>query len=365
MYPARKADGENAALFYHPAFLEHDTGEHPESADRLRAILSAFEARGISESDLLRPEPVSLDLLAQVHYPPYIEAIEKASLQGGGYWDPDTYISTGSYNAALLAAGAATAAVDSVMAGARAAFALVRPPGHHALYMSAMGFCLFNNIAVAAQHATGKHKLERVMIVEWDVHHGNGTQDLFYSRPDVLFFSVHRYPFYPGTGDMTETGIGPGAGYTVNVPMRAGLGDAAYKQVFNDVLTPLARRYKPQLILISAGYDAHIADPLGGMGVSVAGFNEMAQIVRRLADEIDECQGRVAAILEGGYNANALAGSVVSTIAALQEPRSLIQGRSATRQPLAMPNEVKEIISVSQAINSVRHIHGLPPSAEL
>jgi acetoin utilization deacetylase AcuC-like enzyme len=258
-------------------------------------------------------------LLKEVHSPRYIYALEEAAKSGGGYWDLDTVISPGSYEAAVLGAGAATAAVDSVMQGARSAFALVRPPGHHALRNSAMGFCLLNNAAVAAQHAVRDRGLERVMIVDWDVHHGNGTQDYFYDRNDVLFFSSHRYPFYPGTGALHETGHGAGRGYTVNVPLPAGVGDAGYRRVFEGVVVPLARRYRPQLILISAGYDAHLADPLGGMGVTTAGFSEMARTVRALADEIDECKGRVAAILEGGYNVEALAQSVVVTIGALGE----------------------------------------------
>lgn len=315
------------ALFYHPAYLAHDTGNHPESPDRLRAILRALEQHGIAQSSLLTPEPVNLDLLAQVHDPRYIEMVERAARAGGGYWDADTYISPGSYDAAVLAAGAAAAAVDSVMAGKRMAFALVRPPGHHARRESAMGFCLFNNVAVAAQHATRKYSLERVLIIDWDVHHGNGTQEYFYRRADVLFFSVHRYPFYPGSGAAHETGEGEGKGYTVNVPLRAGAGDALYQSVFDHTLAPLARRYKPQLILISAGYDAHVADPIGGMAVSVAGFGEMARTVRLLADEIEECGGRVAAILEGGYNIEALSASALATIAMLQAPKAASKGQ--------------------------------------
>jgi acetoin utilization deacetylase AcuC-like enzyme len=317
MDSSEKVGREGVVLLYHPAFLEHDTGSHPESAARLRGILAALGERGIGESDLVRPEGVDLGLLAEVHDPRYVEAVEMAARAGGGYWDYDTYISPGSYEAAVRAAGAGTAAVDAVMEGARSAFALVRPPGHHALRASAMGFCLFNNVAVAAQHAVKKYGLERVMIVDWDVHHGNGTQDYFYDRDDVLFFSSHRYPFYPGTGALEEMGSGKGEGYTVNVPLAAGVGDEGYGKVFAEVVVPLARRYRPQLILVSAGYDSHLADPLGGMGVSVAGFAEMARTVRGLADEIEECEGRVAAILEGGYNVQALAASVVATIGML------------------------------------------------
>ncbi|MFL5732429.1 MAG: histone deacetylase [Chloroflexia bacterium] len=316
MHPAVDPVANEVALLYHPGCLEHDAGYgHPEAPARLRGILAALRQRGISEEDLIRPEPVDLDLLAEVHDRRYIAGVEQVARGGGAYWDADTFISPRSYEAALVAAGGAVGAVDAVMAGARGAFALPRPPGHHALQASAMGFCLFNNVAVAAQHAIRNHGLERVLIVDWDVHHGNGTQDLFYSRPDVLFFSTHQYPFYPGTGAISEMGEGEGRGYIVNVPLPAGVGDAGYREVFDQVLAPLARRYRPQLMLISAGYDAHISDPLANMALTVAGFSELALMVRELADEL--CEGRVAAVLEGGYNVEALAMSVMATIAAL------------------------------------------------
>jgi acetoin utilization deacetylase AcuC-like enzyme len=347
----------DVALFYHPAYLEHDTGPHPESARRLRGILAALEKHGIPESSLLRPEPVDRALLEEVHDPRYIDTVAEIARSGGGYWDLDTYISPGSYDAAVLAAGAATAGVDAVIAGARSAFALVRPPGHHALSMSAMGFCLFNNIAIAAEHAVKNHGLQRVMIIDWDVHHGNGTQDNFYDRFDVLFFSSHRYPFYPGTGALQETGRGKGEGYTVNVPLLGGAGDHEYGMVFDQVVVPLARRYKPELILVSAGYDSHLVDPLGGMAVSVAGFGEMARTVRVLADEIEECKGRVAAILEGGYNVEALAASVIATIAALGAPIGEAGSLDETTGEPAP--QTRRAAGVSDIIAQVRRTHGL------
>ncbi|MGA7731755.1 MAG: histone deacetylase [Chloroflexia bacterium] len=344
---------QGVEIIYHPACLLHSTGQHPENASRIRAILPALARTGYPESALIRPEPAPFELLAQVHDPRYIATIEEIARSGGGHWDLDTYISPGSYEAAVLGAGAAVAAVDSVMGGARSAFALVRPPGHHALSRSAMGFCLFNNIAVAAQHAVTEHGLSRVLIVDWDIHHGNGTQDYFYSRPDILFFSIHRYPFYPGTGAPNETGAGKGQGYTVNVPLPAAVGDVGYNQVFEQVLVPLAMRYRPELILISAGYDAHIADPLGDASVSVAGFAQMALTVRQLADQIAECQGRVAAILEGGYNAEALAESVLATIAMLGSPTT----PGYTQAQAGAPTLTRRSPDITSIIQQVRQLH--------
>lgn len=349
-------NGPDIALFYSALSLEHDTGYHPESAARLRAILAALSAYGMPESTLLEPEPVDLDLLSQVHDRRYIDIVERVARAGGGMWDLDTVIAPASYDAALVGVGAAVAAVDSAVQGVRVPFALVRPPGHHALYASAMGFCLFNNVAVAAQHAVRDLGLERVLIVDWDVHHGNGTQDYFYPRQDVLFFSLHRSPFYPGTGALNDTGTGSGKGYTVNVPLPVGVGDAGYLQVFNDVLVPLARRYRPQLILVSAGYDSHIADPLGGMTVTTAGFSELARIVRLLGDEIPECEGRVAAILEGGYNVEALAKSVLATIAALRVPSGQASQDTQPPEPIRQMGRAPD---VGRIIAQVRNIHGL------
>ncbi|MEO8288815.1 MAG: histone deacetylase [Chloroflexota bacterium] len=335
-------------------------GEHPESPDRLIGIVNALERAGIAESSLIRPEAVDLSLLSEVHDRRYVAVIEEVARNGGGHWDLDTYISPGSYEAAIMAAGASTAAVDAVMSGARSAFALVRPPGHHALYRSAMGFCLFNNIAVAAQHAVRNHRLERVMIVDWDVHHGNGTQDYFYDRSDVLFFSSHRYPFYPGTGALRETGAGRGTGYTVNVPLPGGVGDSGHEQVFADIVVPLARRYKPESILISAGYDSHVADPLGGMAVTVAGFSELARVVRLLGDEIPECGGRVAAILEGGYNVQALAASVLATIGALAAPFGGSGTLDFSSESRVTAQRGRYEPDVGELISQVRRIHNLP-----
>jgi acetoin utilization deacetylase AcuC-like enzyme len=223
-------------------------------------------------------------------------------------FDPDTHTSPESYQTALLAAGGVLTAVEAVMDGAADnAFAIVRPPGHHALPARAMGFCLFNNVAIAARYLIRRRGLKRVLVVDWDVHHGNGIQDIFYDSPEVLYFSTHQFPFYPGTGGLDEIGVGAGTGYTVNVPMPATFGDDEYLRVFDDVLAPVARQYRPEFILISSGFDAHFRDPLGGMQVTEAGFAALAQRVKRLAAEC--CGGRMAAALEGGYDLQALADS--------------------------------------------------------
>lgn len=354
MFANRINSGETE-IFYHPSSLLHRTGRHPENAGRIRAILRALAEAGWTEDQLLSPDAAPVDLLAQVHDIRYIDTIRQVAERGGGYWDLDTIISSDSYEAATRGAGAAMSAVDSAMKGTRGAFAIMRPPGHHALAMSAMGFCLFNNVAVAAQHAIANHGLERVMIVDWDIHHGNGTQDTFYDRSDVLFFSAHRYPFYPGTGALHEIGKGKGRGHTVNVPLPAGVGDAGYDSIFEEIVKPVALRYKPQLILISAGYDAHKDDPLGDAAVSTSGFTNMAITIRKLADEIAECEGRLAGILEGGYNAEALAESVVATIFAL----SAIAYASDNDPKQDRAANIRREPDIGNIIRQVRQLHGL------
>jgi acetoin utilization deacetylase AcuC-like enzyme len=236
--------------------------------------------------------------------------------RGGGHFDPDTYANARSLDAAQLAAGAGTRAVDAVMTGeVDNAFALVRPPGHHATHTRAMGFCLFNNIAIAAQHALDAHKLERVLIVDYDVHHGNGTQDIFNHSSRVLYFSTHQYPHYPGTGDWREIGARQGVGFTANVPLPPRVGDAGMQRIFDELLFPLAERYRPQLILVSAGYDAHWSDPLAMENLTIAGYGALARTLTAMAREF--CDGRVVYTLEGGYNLPALAHGVAATFHAL------------------------------------------------
>lgn len=294
-------------ILYDPAFLNHNPGPgHPERPERLEAAVASLTP--LPEGARMRPpkRPATPEELARVHDPRYIDAI--LNLRGkSARLDEDTTISPGSVDAAMLAAGACVELVGDVLDGAvKNGFALVRPPGHHALADRAMGFCIFNNIAVAAASALARG-LKRVLIVDWDVHHGNGTQDIFYERRDVLFFSTHQFPFYPGTGDVGETGRGEGVGYTLNVPFRAGLSDADYVLAFNEILVPAAEAFRPELVLVSAGFDAHDGDPLAAMRLSSDGFSALCGVVRDIADQW--AQGRLVLALEGGYALDSLAKS--------------------------------------------------------
>src|SRR5215207_68004 len=279
--PNRQPGRERSALFRSLTFREHDTGGHPENAGRLVAIDTALERLDLLEC---RPDiPFTAapdDVLARVHDPRYIAGIREFSSQGGGWLDADTAVSPSSVDVAALAAGAGVAAVDAALDGrAQRGFVLARPPGHHATPSRGMGFCLFNTVAVAAAHALARG-LERVAIVDWDVHHGNGTQDIFYDRADVLFCSVHQYGhFYPGTGAAGERGHGTGAGYTINAPLPAGGGDRVYHQVFDEMFHLPIQEFHPELILVSAGFDAHEHDPLGSMAVTEQGFADLTKRV--------------------------------------------------------------------------------------
>lgn len=314
-----------AALFRSATFREHDTGGHPENAGRLVAIDEALH-----RLDLLggRPEipftAASDEALARVHDPRYITGVREFAANGGGWLDADTPVGPKSVDIAALAAGAGIAAVDAALDDrARRSFVLPRPPGHHATPARGMGFCIFNTVAIAAAHALSRG-VERILIVDWDVHHGNGTQDAFYASDQVLFCSVHQWPLYPGTGAATERGAGGGTGYTLNVPLAAGADDETYAEVFDQMFLPAAAAFQPQIVLISAGFDAHADDPLGGMLVTDRGFGDLARRVVQLAT--DHAGDRVVAILEGGYDPPALAASVVATLAALDTDDASLAG---------------------------------------
>ena len=304
----------DVAVWYHERFLEHDTGYHPENAERLRVAqrLLRTELPGLTWRT---PTPASFEAVTRVHDPAYVERVRTMAERGGGSLDPDTVVSAGSYEAALLAAGAGLQAIDQVLATGERGFLLVRPPGHHARPGRGMGFCLFNNIAVAALHALEERGLRRVLIVDWDVHHGNGTQETFYADPRVLFVSMHMSPHYPGTGAADEVGAGRAAGCTVNVPLRGGCGDGAVAQVFALLVEPLTRAFRPELILASSGYDSQAGDPLGGLAYSQPAFQWMAAELGRLAEEVGAA-GPVC-FLEGGYDPEMLGRSVVATVRGL------------------------------------------------
>jgi len=292
------------------SFLAHDTGAgHPERADRLRAIYGWIEGRRSSEWIRVPTREASPGELARIHVPEHVERVAATARLPHYAFDADTPVSSRSFAAASRAAGGVLALVDAVMAGeVTNGFAFVRPPGHHAERDRAMGFCLFNNVALAAAHLRAAHGLERVLVVDWDVHHGNGTQHAFYRDPNVLFISSHQYPFYPGTGAAREVGSGEGEGFTLNLPFPAGYGDAQYVRAFLDVVEPVARRFAPQFLLVSAGFDAHRRDPLAGMQVSEQGFAKLARVLLRVARDV--CGNRLVAVLEGGYDLEALTRSV-------------------------------------------------------
>lgn len=320
--PADPSQGPaHTGLVSGDVYLRHHTGlGHPERPERLTAILARLE-----QSNLLArlvpipPTPASTDWIAKVHHPDYIRRVAADCRDGVGYVDsPDAPASTDSYDVAIHAAGGVLAAVDAVIQGkVRNAFCAVRPPGHHALTNRAMGFCLFNNVAIAARYLQSKHKLARVLIVDWDVHHGNGTQAAFYADPTVLYFSTHQFPFYPGTGSATETGEANGRGFTLNAPLPPGTDDAQYQRVFQTVLQPAAAAFRPDFLLVSAGFDAAEGDLLGAMRLTPEGFATLTRIVKQIADE--QCQGRLVTVLEGGYHLDRLAACVEAHIRALIE----------------------------------------------
>jgi acetoin utilization deacetylase AcuC-like enzyme len=306
-------------LVYHPAYLEHDMGMgHPESPNRLRAIMQQLEQSGtLARLTRIEPRKAEDEWITKVHSTAYLAMLKDQAPAGERVsLDPDTSMSPGSLNAAYLAAGGALAAVDAIMARhVDHVFCAVRPPGHHAEAGRAMGFCLFNNVAIAARYVQRKYGVTRVLIVDWDVHHGNGTQHSFEDDPSVLFFSTHQYPHYPGTGLVSERGTGAGEGLTINVPMEAGEGDDEYRAIFHKVLVPAADAFKPEFVIISAGFDAHKDDPLASMGLTEQGYAELTGIVAGIATR--HAQGRILSSLEGGYNLTALAASVDAHITAL------------------------------------------------
>ena len=308
-----------SGLFYHPIFLEHDTGwGHPERAQRLVAILDEIDKReDLKKLEIISPDKASVRDIELNHSKNYIELIQSTSrIKGIKHLDPDTAVCSKSYESALYACGAVLQAVKFVYEGdLKNAFALIRPPGHHALSSRAMGFCLFNNIAIAAKYLKKEMRLGRVAIIDWDAHHGNGTQDSFYDDPDIIYISLHQFPYYPGTGSANEIGIGNGKGFNVNVPMPAYSGDTAYMLAFEKIISPVIYQFSPKFILVSAGYDGYYKDPLTQLLLTTDTFFKLSKSIVKMADDV--CKGRVVFTLEGGYHLNGLSQGVVETLRAM------------------------------------------------
>lgn len=301
--------------FYDDIFLKHKQKRHPERPERLQAIHRLLPDTGLMKQIEWRVvEPVQPEQVFAVHDEPLWASIAALSQAGGGWIDADTYVNRFSFDAASRAAGAAVGAAKAVLDGADLSVAFVRPPGHHATPSNAMGFCLFNNVAIAARDMIQQHGLERVLILDWDVHHGNGTQDVFYHDPQVFFISMHQYPFYPGTGGWEEQGSHHAMGSTLNVPLPAGLGDVGYLLAFEQLIEPAIEAFDPQLILLSAGFDAHWRDPLASMNLTVQGYHKMATHLRTVAAKVG---APVAVVLEGGYDLDAIAHGMIATMKGL------------------------------------------------
>ena len=317
--------GMPAPLYFrHPASLEHDTGSHPENGARITAIEAELERHGRLGWEWRDAPAVDEARITDVHPPEHVHRVRAMSERGGGWFDADTMASAGSWNAALHAAGGACAMVDALMSGeAPAAFCALRPPGHHCERATPMGFCLLNNIAIAARHALTAHGAERVLIFDWDVHHGNGTNDIFHASREVLFISIHQRPLYPGSGPLEDSGSGKGEGYTLNLPVPPGSREEMWLSLVEHLVAPVARAFDPQLILVSAGFDAHRDDPLAQCSLDTGSFAELAAHVRTLAGELGVPFG---ATLEGGYDLDALSASVAATLGAFangKAPRSV------------------------------------------
>jgi len=324
-------------VIYHPIYLEHETCDHPERKERLIAILDKIESSGL-DVEFITPRSATIDEVETNHSRDYIDQVRfMCEEQGGGYLDMDTVVSAKSYEAALMAAGGVMTGVDAVSDDLDNVFALVRPPGHHALRGRGMGFCVFNNVAIATRYA--RKKFGRVLIVDWDVHHGNGTSASFYSDRSVMYFSTHQSPHYPGTGRVDEVGAKGAEGFTINVPLQPGTDDPGYLMVYREVLRPVALEFDPDIILVSAGQDAHQGDPLSSMRLSTEGFGAMASIVKEVADLC--CEGRMVATLEGGYNLEALSDSVVAVLRAFQG--EVVQGNGDDTRAAQRIEEVKRV----------------------
>lgn len=339
-------------IVYHPDFFIHDKPTHPEKKERLQAILSLLRIEDLfGKLEQLAPVPATVEEVERVHTADHISHIRSLCQMHKQQVDADTYLVPQSYDVALLSAGAALTAMRAVMRGKLdVCFSLGRPPGHHAEPRRAMGFCLFNNIAIAARMAQEEFNLKRILILDWDVHHGNSTQKVFYQDDSVLFISVHQNPAFPGTGHIMETGAGAGEGYNVNIPLPPGCGDSHYSRVFTEIIRPLADRYQPELLMISAGQDSYHDDPLASMRVSYGGFAEMARHAKEIAEQY--CGGKTVLTLEGGYHLRGQAEAFVTVMSELGNWQ-----RPLKDEPAPPPDPMYD--DPDRIISEVKKLHNL------
>jgi len=341
----------NTAYVYDPVFLKHTKADHPENAKRLIAIIDEMKRTGIDKKLHCLPSRVaSVEELESNHHIEHIGDVMEISKQKLGYLDPDTYTNSYTWEAAYTASGGLIQLTNEVIENKyQNGFALLRPPGHHAMPDKGMGFCIFNHIAIAAKFAMNKKGIDRVAIIDFDIHHGNGTQASFEEDPDVLYISSHSYPYYPGTGNMIETGTGKGLGSTVNIPLSAGTGDDELKSIYERMLPVLLKRFKPGIILVSAGYDAHWSDPFGNLSLSLDFFDWITKLLVNLAEE--HCDGKIVFTLEGGYHTQALATGVVNSL-------RVLSGQKGVEYPLGKATQTKEILpnGYFDALKKLHHL---------
>jgi len=332
-------------------YLRHETSPfHPESPKRLEAIYKMLESPDMQgKFTEVKPRYATAEEISAIHKPGYIETVKKTAEMPHSYLDPDTETSPESYRAAKLAAGGFCSAIDSIVNNeVRNAFALIRPPGHHAESDQAAGFCLFNNVAIGAMHAIRSHGMKRILIVDWDLHHGNGTQHSFYEDNRIVYFSTHQYPFYPGTGSIHEIGRGVGLGYNINVPLPQGPGDAEFVRIYKKLLEPIALEFNPDMILVSAGFDIYYQDPLGGMKVTPSGFADLIRVLLNIADA--RCSGKLAICLEGGYSLRGLTDSVKSVLLEMHDDTHQSEADISTLASSADPSVDRIIEKVVEQV---------------